>query len=126
MMTNLFTHDLNASRNLFEKLLNFEVEFESDWFISLNAPADSGKLGLMQRKSEFIPDADQRSPQGVMITVVVDDVEATHAQAQAMKLDIVETPRDLPYGQRRMLLRDPSGALVDISSPTAQVDERYV
>jgi predicted enzyme related to lactoylglutathione lyase len=125
MMTSLFTDDLDATRSLFETLLGFEVEFEADWFVSLKGP-DGGQLGVMRRTGEFIPSAHQAMARGVMITVVVDDVDALHAKAARLGLSIVENPRDLPYGQRRMLLADPSGALVDVSSPVAPVDDRYV
>jgi hypothetical protein len=124
MMTNLLTDDLDATRRLFEELLGFQVEFEADWFVSMKAP-NGGQLGVMARTSEFIPKAYQKSPQGVMITAVVNDVERLFAAAKEMKLNILEIPRDLPYGQRRMLLLDASGALVDVSSPTAPVDPRY-
>ncbi|MCW5319715.1 glyoxalase [Verminephrobacter aporrectodeae subsp. tuberculatae] len=124
MMSNLFTDDLDATRRLFEELLGFQVEFEADWFVRMKAPA-GGQLGVMARTSEFIPKGHQKLPQGVMITVVVDDVESLFAVAKEMQLNILEPPRDLPYGQRRMLLLDASGALVDVSSPTAPVDSRY-
>lgn len=125
MMTNLFTDDLDATRSLFENLLDFEVEFAADWFVSLRAP-DGGQLGVMKRTSEFIPKGYQKAPRGVMITVVVDDVEKAHAKARSLKFEILEAPRDLPYGQRRMLLLDASGALVDVSAPTAPVDPSFV
>lgn len=124
MMTNLFTNDLGATRRLFKELLGFTVEFEADWFVSMRAPT-GGQLGVMARTSEFIPKAHQKLPQGVMITVVVDDVEQVFAAAKKLKLNILENPRDLPYGQRRMLILDASGALLDVSSPTAPVDPRY-
>ncbi len=124
-MTSLLTDDLRATRRLFEKLFDFKVEFANDWFVSLKAP-DGGQLGVMKRTSEFVPKAHQKTPRGVMITVVVDDVEKAYLKARKLKLDIVEEPRDLPYGQRRMLLLDASGALVDVSSPTAPVDPSYI
>jgi hypothetical protein len=31
----------------------------------------------------------------------------------------VEHARDMPYGQRRMVLRDPDGTFLDISCPIA-------
>lgn len=51
-----------------------------------------------------------------MLTVVVDDVDTVHARARAAGIEIVEPPTDLFYGQRRMLVTDPNGLLVDVSS----------
>jgi uncharacterized glyoxalase superfamily protein PhnB len=56
------------------------------------------------------------APTGGMLTLVVDDVDAVHARAQEAGIEIVEPPTDLFYGQRRMLVTDPNGLLVDISS----------
>jgi uncharacterized glyoxalase superfamily protein PhnB len=52
-----------------------------------------------------------------VLTFVVNDVEATYRQATAIKAEIMQQPTDLPYGQRRLMLRDPAGTAVDISSP---------
>ena len=40
-------------------------------------------------------------------------------KAQMARAESVEPPRDIPYGQRRMLIRSPDGALIDISAPAA-------
>lgn len=125
MLTNLLTDDLPGTKRLFVDLLGFAVEYESEWFISMVEPS-GGKLGAMQRTSEFVPEAYQKATQGVMVTVIVDDVDNCFAKARAAGLRIIEAPRNLPYGQRRLLLADPSGALVDISSPVAPLDPGYV
>ena len=125
MLTNIFTHNLEKTKNLFVELLQFKVEYESDWFISMESPT-GGKLSVLLQSSEFIPENYQKAPQGVMVTEIVDDVEATFALAKSMSLNIVEEPRDLPYGQRRFLIEDSSGLLLDISAPVAEPDPSYL
>jgi len=124
MLTNLLTDDFASTKQLFIDLLDFSVEFEADWFISLVGPEGS-KVGVMLRTSEFIPKAYQKPAQGVMITLVVDNVERYFDKARKLGLNILEEPKDLPYGQRRLLLIDASGALIDVSSPTAPLDPQY-
>jgi len=124
VLTTLLTDDLRPTKTLFVDLLDFEIEFESDWFISMIGP-DGGQIATMLRTSEFIPEAHQKSTQGVVVTIVVDDVEIYFQKATALGIAIFEAPRDLPYGQRRMLIQDSSGLLLDISSPTAPLDEEY-
>ena len=124
MLTNLLTDNLASTKALFTELLDFRVEFEADWFISLVGPEGS-QLGIMLRTSEFVPEAYQQPAQGVMITLVVDGVDRYYEKANQFGLQIVEAPRDLPYGQRRLLIRDASGALIDVSSPTAPLDPEY-
>lgn len=58
-----------------------------------------------------------------MLSFVVDDVDAVYADAQHRQLPIVAEPRNLFYGQRQLLLTDPNGALVDISTPIGINDE---
>ena len=120
LIANLLTDDLVSTRDLFVNLLNFEVEYEADWFICLYSEG-KGRVSAFRRTSEFIPKAYQKSAQGIILTIVVDDVEPYFERAQKLKLDIVEAPRDLPYGQRRFLVADASGALIDVSAPTAEL-----
>ncbi|MDB9527643.1 hypothetical protein PN498_16725 [Oscillatoria sp. CS-180] len=58
----------------------------------------------------------QASSQGIYLTFVVPDVDDCHAKAQAMNVKILQPPTDEFYGQRRMLLVDPNGVLIDISA----------
>ncbi|MEL6965356.1 MAG: VOC family protein, partial [Pseudomonadota bacterium] len=50
---------------------------------------------------------------------VVSDCDDVHKRAVEMSAEVVEPPTDMPYGQRRMLVRDPDGTLIDVSAPTA-------
>jgi len=51
------------------------------------------------------------------VTFIVDDVDITYRKALDMGLPIIQAPRNEFYGQRRFLLKDPNGCLVDICSP---------
>jgi PhnB protein len=53
----------------------------------------------------------------MILTVVVDDVDAVHAEAVRRGVAVVAPPRDLFYGQRSCLLVDPNGLLLDVSTP---------
>ncbi|PHM27314.1 VOC family protein [Xenorhabdus budapestensis] len=124
MLTNILTDDLAGTSNLFVNLLNFNIEYESDWFIAMSSESD-GQVSAFLRTSKFIPDSYQKSCQGLIITFVVKDVEPYFSKAKTLALEIIEPPRDLPYGQRRLLIKDKSGALIDISAPTAPLDRNY-
>lgn len=124
LIANLLTDDLKSTRDLFVEWLDFEVEYEADWFICMFANG-KGRVSAFRRTSEFIPKAYQRSVQGIILTIVVDDVEPYFERAQKLDLNIVESPRDLPYGQRRFLVADASGALIDVSAPTAQLEAEF-
>lgn len=109
---NLVTGDLSASRAFYEAV-GFTPRFVSDWFVQLGHPAHPTiELGLLSRTSEVVPNEIRAAPAGVMLTVVVADVDALLATLDA---EVVEAPVDLFYGQRRAVVRAPEGTLVDLS-----------
>ncbi|MCC8366905.1 hypothetical protein J8V57_11505 [Xenorhabdus sp. PB61.4] len=124
MLVNILTEDLTSTKDLFVNLLKFNIEYESYWFISMSSESNE-QVSAFLKTSEFIPEEYQKPCQGVIITFVVENIDSYFEKAQTLKLDIIEPPRDLPYGQRRMLIKDKSGALIDISSPIAPLDPTY-
>ena len=116
-MTNLCTDHLEASKSFYTILFDLTVNFDSDWFVQLQDKKTGLELGLILRTSEIVPTDDQQLPRGCYLTFVVDDVEPYHQKAQQENFTIVKAPHDTFYGQRRLLLRDPDGTLVDVSAP---------
>ncbi|MFE1591181.1 VOC family protein [Nocardia sp. NPDC058705] len=116
---NICSDRLPATRDFYVGLLGFEIAYDSDWFVQLG-DADSGvTIGIIARDHELVPEDVRGAFGGSYITIVVDDVEPVYTLAKRFGVTIVEEPRDLFYGQRRMLITDPNGFLVDVSSPTA-------
>lgn len=114
----VFSESLPETRDFYVELFGWRVDFDSDWFVHLQARDNAAlELGIIRRNHEIVPEAFRSAPAGTMITIVVPDVDALHEIAVERGLAIVEPPRDLFYGQRRMLLRDPSGALECAPSP---------
>lgn len=116
VFVNLLSDDLGATRDFYVQLLGLTVDFEEDWYVHLSAPGGL-ELGVLRRDHETVPVDHRAAPAGVIVTIVVDDVDATYERAQRYNAHIVEPPRDLFYGQRRLLLADPCGTLVDVSTP---------
>jgi len=113
----LFSEDPASTAEWYRSHFGFEVTFDSDWFVHLRAPANELlELGIIDRSHEIVPEAHRLAPAGGMLTLVVDDVDEVHRRLVADGHHVIEEPRDLFYGQRRMLLADPTGALVDVSS----------
>lgn len=117
MMTNISSEDLPASRDFYSQMLDLDVDYDSDWFVHLISKEKKLELGIIKRDHEICPAESNGKPAGFFVTFVVDDVDAAYRQAQGLKLEVVAVPEDTPYGQRRMLLRDPNGIIVDLSSP---------
>ncbi len=113
----MFADDLPAARDWYIDRLGYTVAFDSDWFVQLrSASNETVELGILLRNHEIVPEPFRGARAGSMLTVVIDDVDRVHARCVAAGDRIVEPPRDLFYGQRRMLVLDPEGMLVDVSS----------
>jgi catechol 2,3-dioxygenase-like lactoylglutathione lyase family enzyme len=111
---------LPETRDFYVALLGFEVTFDSDWYVALartDGP-DTHELAIWAVGHELVPPPYRADPAGVLLTFVVDDVDAVHAEARRLRLPLVAPPRDLFHGRRQMLVTDPNGMLVDVSSPS--------
>jgi predicted enzyme related to lactoylglutathione lyase len=114
----LLANDVEKRATFYEHLLGMTRHADFGWFVILTHMDMPGhELGILDQTHSTVPRAASRAPGGVLMTFVVEDVALAHAKAKTMGAEIIEAPRDLPYGQRRLLLRDPEGALVDVSSP---------
>ena len=115
--TNILTEEVSKTAAFYETLLDMSPQFSSDWFVNLAAADNPAlELGILSRTHDIVPARAQHAPTGVVLTFVVDDCDAVYEKAVEANAVVVEAPRDMPYGQRRMILRDPAGTFVDISS----------
>ncbi|MEN7548162.1 VOC family protein [Rapidithrix thailandica] len=117
IMTNICSDNLAESRDFYTKLFDFNVDYDSDWFVHLISKDKKLELGIINRTNEIVPKKFQNDPQGFYITFVVDNADEIFKIAKSEKFEILSEPTDTFYGQRRFLLKDPNGTLVDISSP---------
>lgn len=117
IMTNICSDNLPESRNFYTKLFDFNVDFDSDWFIHLVSKDKKLELGIIDRTNDIVPKDFQDNPQGFYVTFVVDSADEIFQIAESENFEIISEPTDTFYGQRRLLLKDPNGVLVDISSP---------
>jgi len=116
ILTNILTPNLSTSTEFYTQLFNLSVQFESDWFVQLVSDRPGLEIGLLIANHQLIPQDFQGKPAGMVITFVVDDANTVFAKAQAMGVQIIQPPQMTDYGQLRLLLKDPAGALIDVSS----------
>ena len=118
ILTNICSDNLPESKQFYIELLGFNVKYDSDWYVQLCSPEDPDiEYGIIQRDHELVPETYRNSPNGMYVTFVVEDVDATYKKAMDMNLEILQEPRNEFYGQRRFLTKDPNGCLIDICSP---------
>lgn len=118
--TNILCENPARTAEFYERLLGMKRHADFGWFIILAHENMPGlEFGLLDRNHETVPNDLAAAPTGVIVTFVVEDVEPYFVTARDMGAKIVQEPTDLFYGQRRLLLRDPEGTVIDVSSPTA-------
>lgn len=118
LFCNILTDQADPLARFYEAVFGMKRHFDSDWFVILvhdDIPAQ--ELGILQRGSEIVPEEARSAFGGAMVTFVVADAKSTFEAAKQAGADVVEAPKMMPYGQLRALVRDPAGALIDISSP---------
>ena len=98
------------TRDFFTDLLGFEVVMDLDWVLTLAAPGNpSAQVQIMS--------GDDPSAPGISVEVA--DVDAVHAKALELGLEIAYPLRDEEWGVRRFMLREPSGTIVNVLSHRA-------
>ncbi|WP_044239036.1 VOC family protein [Flexithrix dorotheae] len=117
IMTNICSRNLAESRDFYTKLFDFNVDYESEWFVHLISEDKKLELGIIDQTNELVPKDYQSNPNGFYITFVVSDADEIFKIALSEHFEIVSEPSNTFYGQRRFLLKDPNGTLIDISSP---------
>jgi uncharacterized glyoxalase superfamily protein PhnB len=95
------------TRQFFVELLGFDVAMDLGWVMTLASPANP------TAQVTVIGNDDPAAPG---ISVEVDDVDAVHARAVELGLEIAYPLRDEEWGVRRFMLREPSGTTVNIVS----------
>lgn len=125
VLYNVLCKNLSDSVAFYRALADFNVLYESDWYVVLTPPGqDLVQIGLIDQVSEFTPRHAWGEHYGAYLTLVVDDVFAAVARARDLGVEVIEDPVALAYGQTRALIRDPNGMVIDLSTPTGELAER--
>ena len=90
--------------------------FGATWIVVLaHRNSDSVALGLMASDHPSQPPGPELfNGLGMIFTIQVDDATALYARLSAAGEPVHHELVDCPWGQRRFMLRDPSGILVDV------------
>lgn len=126
VLYNILCKNLEDSVAFYTALVDFRILYQSDWYVVLTPPGqDNVQIGLIDQVSEFTPRHAWGMHQGTFLTLVVDDVFEAVERARELGVAIIEEPVALAYGQSRALIRDINGLVLDLSTPTAELTERY-
>ncbi len=119
ILTNVCSDDIEQSAKFYLQLFNFVVKYSSDWFVHLASSDSKLELGILRQQNPSSQQNAYDRQDTIYMTLVVDDVDAVHVNAQQLGYTVAQAPQMSTYGQKRMLVKDPAGVLVDVSSPSA-------
>ena len=66
----------------------------------------------------LVSDTSERAAFPAFLYIYVADTDHTYERAMSAGATSLETPRATPYGDRRAMVRDPSGNVYQIATPT--------
>ena len=109
IVPNVATESVAALRDFYAALFDLAVVMDHGWIVTL---ADAGTAA-----PQIVSASHGGSGAPVpAVSIVADDVDATHARAVAMGLEIAWPLTDEPWGVRRFFVRDPAGTLLNVLS----------
>ncbi|NDK30295.1 VOC family protein [Nesterenkonia haasae] len=118
----LMSSDVPAAADFYRGHLGFETVYDSSWYVSLRLGAF--ELALLAREHETVPASHQALPQGVILNLEVDDVDAFHERLKAIpSLRTVQPLRSEDFGQRHFILEGPDRVLIDVIQPIEPTTE---
>ena len=112
---------LKETRDFYISRFNFEVYFESSFFILLKSEGETPHLfGFIDEIHPSSPPVmpAMTSESGVFLTLEVDDADAEYTRFLEAGYDIYYHLKDEPWGQKRFGLTDPNGMYIDIVQQT--------
>ena len=97
-------------------LFGLVVTADAGWYVEVASPEDPDRivLALCTADHPSVAAVDHGPPGGMLVSVVVSDVDAVAARVPAAGGVIVAPCRDEDFGQRHFLLRDADGFLLDV------------
>lgn len=104
---NIRSDRLEESRSFYQDVFDLEEHGSLDWILFFGTEQREVQLSVMSLdiKAHIHPD----------LSIEVDDVDAVHERAVRAGADIVYPLTDEEWGLRRFFIRDPNGAVVNVT-----------
>jgi predicted enzyme related to lactoylglutathione lyase len=107
IIADLHVTDLQAAKGFYTDYLGLtEEEFNLGWVARYTSPETGINLQVMTR--------DATAPEDPVVSVMVDDIEAAHRQAQDRGYEIVHPLTTEKWGVTRFFVRAPDGNVLNV------------
>ena len=109
IVPNINSANPSASKPFYEKVLGLDPAMDMGWIVTLASPSNpTAQITLLRGPASAAPHPD--------LSIEVADVDAVHAKAIALSLQIVYPLTDEPWGVRRFFVTDPNGVVINVVS----------
>ena len=108
IVANMLTAEPGLAKAFYGSILDMHPVMDHGWIQTYAAGGDPAgpQLSFASEGGAGTPVPD--------LSIEVDDVDAVHGRALALRIPIAYGPTDEPWGVRRFFLRDPAGRLVNV------------
>jgi catechol 2,3-dioxygenase-like lactoylglutathione lyase family enzyme len=100
---------IDESRKFYTEFLGFNLAMDMGWILTFVSPSNPTAQVTLLRA----PASDAPNPN---VSIEVGDVDAVHAKAIALGIQIVYPLTDEPWGVRRFFVTDPNGVIINVAS----------
>ena len=104
---NILSDRFGESRTFYTEVIGLEEGAGLDWILFFGTDQREVQLSVMKLdvKAHIHPD----------VSIEVDDVDEVHRRAQLLGAEIVYPLTDEEWGLRRFFVRDPNGAVLNVT-----------
>jgi catechol 2,3-dioxygenase-like lactoylglutathione lyase family enzyme len=114
------TNKLRETKDFYQRVLQFGITFENDFFMLMHTPNHQAELAFM------LPGHPTQQPlfqplfggKGVFITIEIPDVDAEYEKIKGLGVPIEISIRNEPWGDRHFAIVDPNGIGIDLVTYT--------
>jgi len=107
--------DVAASAKFAQDHFGFAEQMAADGFASVSRPDTGFNLIYLRTGLEtFQPDSMKGDVHGVIVALVVDDIESEYARLRSEGVAIVTELQTEPWGERFFQVADPNGVIIQL------------
>lgn len=100
---------MDESKSFYSEFLGLSLAMDMGVVVTFVSPSNpTAQITLLQPSNSDVPNP--------AVSVEVEDVDAAHAKAVELGLQVVYPLTDEPWGVRRFFVTDPNGVVVNVMS----------
>jgi catechol 2,3-dioxygenase-like lactoylglutathione lyase family enzyme len=109
VVPDIVSERVDESRRFYTEFLGFDMAMDMGWVLTFASPSNpTAQITVVRREEKTMPQPN--------LSIEVVDVDAVHAKAVALGIQIVYPLTDEPWGVRRFFVTDPNGVIINVLS----------